>query len=59
MFGSEVKVTPLECKKAGADTTFSGGFAVAALMQVKEGRTARVKLYDSGAMHVILPYCSR
>ena len=38
--GSEVEVTPLECEEAGVDTAFSGGFAMAALTQVKEGRTA-------------------
>ena len=57
VFGFEVKVTPLECKEAGTDTTLSGRFAAAALTQVEEGRTARVKLYDSGATRHISPYC--
>ena len=38
------------------DATLSGGFTVAALTQVEEGRTTRVELYYSGAMCHIFPY---
>ena len=48
---------PLECEEAEVDAALSGGFAVAALTQVEEGRTTRVELYDSGATCHISPYC--